>query len=260
MYCAHCGSEAADGASFCSSCGKPLTPEAPSSAEAPTPPPVPLNAAPPAAPVQVVVQGPDGRPYGTPGTGALWLSIFGFCGITALLGVIFGIAARNEAKRRGVSSAKATWAIVIGLFWLLPVVISVFSLFAAQSSTTTPPSGGVAPPPAAASSTPISAPAPTFTDEVESALVRLKFTCDASKGVEEWVQCRKGTYNDPTYGASPAEMVNIWANQGGDGTQYVEGYVKAATFKELKKLDGKWTYSGATSNGTKDLAGTPSTS
>jgi len=62
-------------------------------------------------------------PYGTPGTGALWLSIFGFvCGIPAILGIVFGIGARREAKQRGRSPAKANWAIGIGLAWIILIV------------------------------------------------------------------------------------------------------------------------------------------
>lgn len=250
MYCPNCGAEAADGSSFCSKCGKPLG--GPPLAGA-----TPTDGAP--APINVVVQAPDARPYGTPGTGALWLSILGFCGITAVLGVVFGIAARAEAKRRGVSSAKATWAIVIGLVWLLPLAISVVSVFVSQgsnqASSTPPPAPATAP---AAPSGQTDQPQVPFAEQARKTLVRLKFECDAPKGAEDWVQCRKGTYDDPTYGPSPVEMVNIWANQNGTGGQYVEGYVKPATYKELKKVSGRWTYSGEALNGTKDLTGSPS--
>ena len=186
----------------------------------------------------------------------MWLSILGFCGITAVLGVIFGIAARSEAKRRGVSSAKASWAIVIGLIWLLPLAIYPVGIFLSQGKTSSPPTTPVETAAAA------SAPAPTittpaFANDVEQALVRLKFTCDASKGVEDWVQCRKGTYKDPTYGPSPLEMVNIWANYQINGSQYAEGYVRASTYSELKAVNAKWTYGGQTTNGAKDLTGSP---
>ena len=42
----------------------------------------------------------------TPGTGALWLSIFGFCGITAILGIILGFTAISQAKRIGAPTTK----------------------------------------------------------------------------------------------------------------------------------------------------------
>ena len=63
----------------------------------------------------------------SPGTAALVLSILGFCGFTAILGVILGFVARGEAKRKGLGTGKATAAIVIGLVWLAPIVIAVSS-------------------------------------------------------------------------------------------------------------------------------------
>lgn len=56
---------------------------------------------------------------GSPGTGALWLSIFGIFFVTAILGVILGLVALRKAKREKLAYAKAVIAIVIGLAWLV---------------------------------------------------------------------------------------------------------------------------------------------
>ena len=209
--------------------------------------------APAPAPISVVVQAANVRPYGSPGTGALWLSILGFCGITALLGVILGFVALSEARRRGASTTKATLAIVIGLVWLLPLAIGAANMAATWSSGSTASASATVRVAAESSPTPIVS--STSAREVESALVRLKFTCDGAKGVQGWVQCRKGTYDDPVYGPSPVEMVNIWADFESSGTGRVEGYVKPTTFKRLSAVADTLTYSGEPTNGTRDLSG-----
>lgn len=78
-------------------------------------------------------------PIKTPGTGALVLSILGFCGITALLGVVLGFVARGEAKRNSLSTGKATAAIVIGLVWLVPLALgmTITAITAATSPSST---------------------------------------------------------------------------------------------------------------------------
>jgi hypothetical protein len=77
-------------------------------------------------------------PAKTPGTAALVLSILGFCGVTAVLGVILGAVARGEAKRSGSSTAKGTAAIVIGVLWILPVAIGLIVGATSSSSSLTP--------------------------------------------------------------------------------------------------------------------------
>jgi len=110
VFCSKCGGKNEEGASYCSSCGAPHGP-AHKSAGSPESQPTVVNVY--AEPAAV-------GPYGTPGTGALWLSIFGFvCGVPAILGIVFGVGARREAKRRGRSAAKANWAIGIGLLWII---------------------------------------------------------------------------------------------------------------------------------------------
>ncbi len=61
----------------------------------------------------------------TPGTGALWLSILGFCGVTAILGIVLGFVARKEAKDNEASAAKANAAILIGAAWIAIFVLGV---------------------------------------------------------------------------------------------------------------------------------------
>ncbi len=243
MFCTGCGNEAANGDVYCGTCGKALAGNGTqgSAVAAVTPPP---------QPAVVMV---DHRPYGSPGTGALWLSILGFCGITALLGVILGFVALSEAKRRSASTTKATLAIVIGFVWLVPFAVGAMgsaNMWSSASSSSAP-----------ATSRPVSGASPTAivtsasARAVESILVRLKFTCDGAKGVQGWVQCRKGTYDDPVYGPSPVEMVNIWADYESTGTGRVDGYVKPATYKQLHFIAPALTYDGAKTNGTRDVTG-----
>lgn len=116
----------------------------------PTPPPPP-------GPVVVVHQ----YPSKTPGTAALVLSILGFCGITAILGIILGFTSRAEAKRLGLSTAKGTAAIIIGLLWIAPVAIGM--TVAAFSNTS--PSNTSTPGPVASSA---SSPAPISQEELVS--------------------------------------------------------------------------------------------
>lgn len=195
----------------------------------------------------------DRRPYGSPGTGALWLSILGFCGITAVLGVILGFVALFEARRRGASTTKAAFAIAIGFVWLVPMAISAASMAKAWQSTPAGSTSVVIRPEPGTSATPIVS--STSARAIESALVRLAFTCDGARGTQGWVQCRKGNYDDPVYGPSPVEMVNIWADYEGTGTGRIDGYVKPSTFKKLKAEARALTYSGEPTNGTREVSG-----
>lgn len=57
-------------------------------------------------------------------TAAMWLSILGICGITAIVGIILGIVGRGKAKAAGAGVGRSTAAIVIGIAWLviLPLI------------------------------------------------------------------------------------------------------------------------------------------
>jgi len=75
---------------------------------------------------------------GTPGTGALWLSIFGFIGgIPAIFGVLGGFKARASAKRQGKSQSKANWAVGLGAFWLVSLLVGVTLANVGQESSVT---------------------------------------------------------------------------------------------------------------------------
>ena len=214
MFCSRCGSESTDSAVFCSKCGQELAgslnesaPATPSTTEQ-APPPVVVNA----------------NPYGTPGTGALWLSIFGFvCGIPALLGIIFGIAAYKEANRRGVSSAKATWAIVIGIAWFVPLIFVV----------TTGTLGGILGESSdSASTSTVSKETPESKKErpgeppskvsgLSSDLINMGFECDGPRGDLQRIQCSKGQIETEAYGTQPVQMINIEL-----ATERVHGYAR----------------------------------
>jgi hypothetical protein len=80
----------------------------------------------------------------TPGTGALWLSILGFCGITAVIGVILGLSDRTRAKKNGQSTKKATSAIVIGMVWLLAILGAGAGIGTSGKSAAPKPNAGTA--------------------------------------------------------------------------------------------------------------------
>lgn len=56
---------------------------------------------------------------------ALVLSILGFCGITAIVGIVLGFVGRGKAKEVGKGVGMATAAIIIGAAWLVLGVIGV---------------------------------------------------------------------------------------------------------------------------------------
>lgn len=218
MFCSKCGTEAADGAEFCSKCGQNLT----------TPDPAP--AAPTAAnqpPTTVVV---NANPYGTPGTGALWLSIFGFvCLIPAVIGIILGFSALREAKRRGVSGVKAGWAIGIGLAWIVPSAIFWFAILGGVTSSTTS-STESAPTPSETSvqeePATTEAEQPSELIDLVEALEESGFKCTPPGGTLQLVQCTKGEVEVENYGKQPAQTINIEYSTGS-----VSGFAKAKTLK-----------------------------
>ena len=65
---------------------------------------------------------------------ALVLSILGFCGITAIIGIVLGFIGRGRAKEVGKGVGQATAAIVIGSAWL---VIGLIGLAVGAGSTDT---------------------------------------------------------------------------------------------------------------------------
>ena len=215
MFCSRCGTEATDSAVFCSKCGQELAGSLNESAPAT---PSTTGQAPPT----VVV---NANPYGTPGTGALWLSIFGFvCLIPAVLGIIFGFSALSEAKRRGVSGVKAGWAIAIGFAWIVPVAaIWIFAFSGVESSTSSTTQTST-------SSETLPEAAPTVVDEVapaqlEALVDELKgsgFDCIGPRGTLQVVQCTKGEVEVEPYGPTPVQTINIEYSSGS-----VNGYAKA---------------------------------
>ena len=56
---------------------------------------------------------------------ALVLSILGFCGITAIVGIVLGFVGRSRAKEVGKGVGMSTAAIVIGAAWLVLGVVGV---------------------------------------------------------------------------------------------------------------------------------------
>ena len=67
---------------------------------------------------------------------ALVLSILGFCGITAIIGIVLGFVGRGKAKEVGKGVGQATAAIIIGAAWLALGVIG-FAVSGEDSTTTT---------------------------------------------------------------------------------------------------------------------------
>lgn len=67
---------------------------------------------------------------------ALVLSILGFCGVTAIVGIVLGFVGRGRAKEVGKGVGQATAAIVIGAAWLLIALIG-FAVSSGDTSTTT---------------------------------------------------------------------------------------------------------------------------
>lgn len=232
MFCSKCGAEIPEGAAYCSSCGAAVGAPQQGAPSQPSQSPQPSS-------VTVQVDPSVTGPHGTPGTGALWLSIFGFvCGIPAILGIIFGIGARREAKQRGKSPAKANWAIFIGLLWLLPAAFIFVVGFLGlrppppgeepRSSETTSRSEQVESEPQNAIDAPDE-------DRVELSKLRFNlqqsgFTCSEPDGALELIQCEKGRVNDPEYGSTPIQLVNIEL-----GTGDVHGYAKPKTLETIEE-------------------------
>lgn len=67
---------------------------------------------------------------------ALVLSILGFCGITAIIGIVLGFVGRGKAKEVGKGVGQATAAIIIGAAWLVLGVIG-FAVSGEDLTTTT---------------------------------------------------------------------------------------------------------------------------
>ena len=230
MFCSKCGTETADDSKFCAECGQELKPDAAQQPAAPTPPP--------AAPQPVVVSAPQSGPYGTPGTGALCLSIFGFvCGIPALLGIIFGIAAYKEANRRGVSSAKATWSIVIGIAWFVPLILvvttgtlgGILGASSDSSSTSTSSTSTVSnETPESKKETP--GEPPSKVSGLSSDLINMGFECEGPRGDLQMIQCSKGQMETEAYGTQPVQMINIEL-----ATDKVHGYAKPKPIAKVEE-------------------------
>ena len=121
----------------------PIDPdEATATPSSPPPPPSPTTPQPQYIAVRAA-------PVKVPGTAALVLSILGFCGVTAILGIVLGFTSRSQAKRAGLPTGKSTAAIVIGALWLLPLALGpVIAATTGGNSTSTAPPAASAPAPA----------------------------------------------------------------------------------------------------------------
>jgi hypothetical protein len=213
------GHEVSAGQAYCSQCGSAVGQQAP-------PPPTAYTTV-------VNVQSP---PPPSPGTAALILSILGFCGAFAIVGIIMGFAAIAQAKRTGASNTKGVLAVVIGIVWFIPLIIG--GVIAITSSSTQAPSTSspsVAVPSAAPSSRPSSqSPAAEPDKEAQEMLTKMGFTCAYLGNADSAVQCTKGTYVDDVYGEIDQEFVNFFPAPA--GTLKVEGSVFPKTAKKLKKF------------------------
>jgi hypothetical protein len=188
-------------------------------------------------PTSIQPGGPQSKPKGAPGTAALWLSILGFCGITALIGVVLGFLAMSEAKKTGQSTTKGLLAVIIGFVWLVPLSIAVIvSGFAGggSNSTTTPTTTPSAQVSESTAPTPSPSPSPDgdATDQLRAELIALGFTCKIGDQELRSGQCTKGSYEDPEYGETSLEFLNIIPDE--SGKPLVEGSLFPETAKQLK--------------------------
>ena len=165
---------------------------------------------------------------------ALVMSIIGFCGVTAVIGLILGIVSRKQAIRADAPTGKSTAAIVISSIWIALIGVGMISSAVGGGKTNTTNPIPSASPSASVTSKGVS-------DLVRAELKSLGFKCTGQRGAVANDQCRKGSYKDKKYGSSPLEMVNVTFNDSTAG-QTIDGYVYPSTFKKLKPL-------GVSSNG-----------
>ena len=231
IFCSKCGTESAEDAGFCSKCGTALIdpkstiqPDAQPDEQPPTVTPI----------VQGSITAPPslGRPYGTPGTGALWLSILGIIslGITAFFGVFFGVAAIKEAKRHGVSNTKGVFAVVIGSLFIVPYAVVLLSFMFSVSDSSEPATTRPS-----ASSQPSAETMVTITrradlETLRDDLLGIGFKCTPPSGTAGLSQCSKGEVDTAAYGKMPAQTVNIEFETGA-----VHGSGKPKTLKTIGK-------------------------
>ena len=172
-----------------------------------------------------------------PGGPALVLSILGFCYVTAIIGVIWGFAARKQARQLGLSEKKSLAAIVIGLIWIVPTTIGVV-ISASQSDPsdvsvpTTPSSGRTVEPLTELEKRSLYNNSPN--QQALLALRKRDFQCTPPSGVIELVQCRKGTVTVEPYGKQPKELVNLELAEVRTGS--INGYVLPRTARLLEKF------------------------
>jgi hypothetical protein len=165
------------------------------------------------------------------------LSILGFCYVTAIIGVIWGFAARKQARQLGLSEKKSLAAIVIGLIWIVPTTIGVV-ISASQSDPsdvsvpTTPSSGRTVEPLTELEKRSLYNNSPN--QQALLALRKRDFQCTPPSGVIELVQCRKGTVTVEPYGKQPKELVNLELAEVRTGS--INGYVLPRTARLLEKF------------------------
>ena len=172
-----------------------------------------------------------GRPYGTPGTGALWLSILGIIsfGITAVLGVVLGVAAIKEAKRHGVSNTKGVFAVVIGSLFIAPYAVILLRLMFSASYSSEPATTSSSASSQPSAETVIPTPA-TDLETLRDDLLGMGFKCTPPSGTAGLSQCSEGEVDTVAYGKQPAQTVNIEFETGD-----VHGFAKPKTLKTVGK-------------------------
>lgn len=130
MFCNHCGTQNADSAPFCSSCGKPTSMDA---TVAPPPPP-PLSPTPsvsPAAPVAAATQQTDGKATASLILGILSLTMFWI--LAGIPAIILGHMSRSDI-RKSMGRLKGEGMALVGLIMgyisvaMLPVVLIIAAI------------------------------------------------------------------------------------------------------------------------------------
>jgi len=140
---------------------------------------------------------------------ALLLSLCGFCGITAVIGIIAGFVARHEAKKSGAKTGMATVAIVIGFIW-----VAVFLVALIRSDTTSSPSQQSLQPTLANSST--AAPLDNTLSAGNAVEICKKALADGSGAYNTREAWDKGQATDQEYADALQDFIYSWSGDVGD--------------------------------------------
>lgn len=154
-------------------------------------------------------------------------SILGWAsfGLLGVVGVVMSAVGLKQTRVSGKGKGLAIAAIIIGGLSLL----SIGNLFR-SADTPTPAPQPVASPAVAA---PSPSPSIALGDAVVAVLTKAGFDCSTQGVVGR--QCVKGKYNDPVYGESHREVINIY--DATDTTpENIDGFATPKTFKLLEPL------------------------